>query len=161
VGELGGQALSLSQTQPERRHTNPPPREPTTHVEEISGWVQDWANGLLGRGMSFHWWGENLSWCVRLSGTNKIQLGSPPHTALTLEPNHLRLNSLILWSCPWREALGGCGDNHKPPAECLCVGVLPIEQEGHHTAAQITRPSWSLWMMSWRGCHLGTSLLLF
>ena len=24
-----------------------------------------------------------------------------------------------LWSCPWREALGACGDTHKPPTECL------------------------------------------
>jgi len=40
------------------------------------------------------------------------------------------LDSLILWSCPWREASGRCGDIHKPLAEHLRVGVLPSKREG-------------------------------
>ena len=43
--------------------------------------------------------------------------------------------TLILWSCPWREVLGRCGDTYKPPDECLRVGLLPSEQEGRLIAA--------------------------
>lgn len=34
------------------------------------------------------------------------------------------LDSLLFQSCPRWEALGGCGDTHKPPVERQCVGIL-------------------------------------
>lgn len=33
---------------------------------------------------------------------------------------------------------------------CLCLLLM------HQTAAKVTRPSWSLWVVAWRGCHLGS-----
>lgn len=60
---------------------------------------------------------------------------------------------------------------HKPPAGHQCVRTLSGEGEGwlqkgsgvlcvHQTAVQVIRPSGRLWVVSWKGSHLGTPYVL-